>query len=188
MLILEIVLIACIVVAGIFIVLTSMKTGIPPSPSSGKAVRAMLAAMEDSGTGPIVDLGSGWGTLVIAFARKYPQRQVIGSELSLVPWLFSSIRKSVSRLNNLTLYRKDFRNADLSYASVLTCYLLPGSMDSLKEKLDRDNITEVLIVSSTFALPLSEPTRVIPLNDMYRTPIYLYDHKKMKRGLTLTGC
>jgi hypothetical protein len=183
MLIFEIVLIACIVVAGILIVLTSMKTGISPSPSSGKAVRAMLTAIEDSELGPIVDLGSGWGTLVIAFAGKYPQRQVIGYELSLVPWLFSSIRKSVSQLNNLTLYRKDFRNADLSHVSVLTCYLFPGGMDSLKEKLERDNITEVLIVSSTFALPSSEPTRVIQLNDMYRTPIYLYDQKKIKRGL-----
>ena len=179
MLIFEIVLIACILVAGMLIVLTSMKTGISPSPSSRKTVRAMMAAMEDSGTGPIVDLGSGWGTLVIAFAGKYPQRQVIGYELSLVPWLFSSIRKSVSRLNNLTLYRKDFRNADLSYASVLTCYLFPGGMVSLKEKLERDKITEVLIVSSTFALPSSEPTRVILVKDMYRTPIYLY-HQSQK--------
>ena len=84
MLIIEIILIACITFAGISIVLTSMKTGISPSPSSGKAVRAMLAAIEDSGTGPIVDLGSGWGTLVIALAGKYPNRQVVGYELSLV--------------------------------------------------------------------------------------------------------
>ncbi len=174
MLIIEIILIAFILFAGISIVLGSMKTGISPSPSSGKGARAMIAAVEDSGTGPIIDLGSGWGTLVIAFARKYPHRQVAGYELSLLPWIFSLVRKKISGLSNLTLYRKDFRDADFSEAAVLTCYLFPGGMMSLREKLDQDKISGVLIVSSTFVLPSSEPTKVIHLEDIYRTPIYTY--------------
>ena len=174
MLIIEIVLIAFILFAGISIVLTSMQTGMSPSPSSKKMSRAIMAATENSGTGPVIDLGSGWGTLVIALARKYPHRQVVGYELSLVPWFFSSVRKSVSGLDNLTLYRKDFRDADLSDASVLTCYLHPRGMVSLKEKLEKDKISEVLIVSSTFALPSTEPTMVVRIEDIYKTPIYLY--------------
>jgi hypothetical protein len=174
MLIIEIILIACITFAGISIVLTSMKTGIFPSPSSGKIYRAIAAATENSGTGPIVDLGSGWGTLVVALAGKYPHRQVAGYEISLVPWLFSSIRKAVSGLDNLILYRRDFLDADLSAASVLTCYLFPGGMVSLEDKLERDNISDVLIVSSTFALPSSEPIKVIRVKDIYRTPVYQY--------------
>ena len=174
MLIIEIILIACILIAAVSIVLTSMKTGMSPSPSSSKTVRAIVAAAENSGTGPIVDLGSGWGTLVVALAKKYPHRKVVGYELSLVPWLFSSVRKSVSGLDNLILYRKDFLNADLSGVSVLTCYLYPGGMVSLNDKLERDNINDVLIVSSTFALPASVPIKVIRVKDIYRTPIYLY--------------
>ncbi len=174
MLIIEIILIAFILFAGISIVLASMKTGISPSPSSGKVSRAMIAAVEDSGTGPIVDLGSGWGTLVIAFAKKYPDRQVVGYELSLIPWIFSLIRKKISGLSNLTVYRKDFWNADLSKAAVITCYLFPGGMVDLREKLEQDKISEVLIVSSTFALPSSEPIKVIHVKDIYGTPIYLY--------------
>jgi 16S rRNA A1518/A1519 N6-dimethyltransferase RsmA/KsgA/DIM1 with predicted DNA glycosylase/AP lyase activity len=174
MLILEIILVVCAIIAAISIVLTTMKTGISPSPSSGRASRAIVTAAENTGTGPIVDLGSGWGTLVVALARNYPHRQVAGYELSFVPWLFSSIRKSVSGLDNLTLYRKDFLHADLSDASVLTCYLFPVGMVSLKDKLERDNISEVLIVSSTFALPSCNPVKVIRVNDFYRTTVYLY--------------
>ncbi len=174
MLIIEIILIACLLIAAVSIVLTSMKTGISPSPSSGRTVRTVVTAAEPSGAGPVVDLGSGWGTLVAALAKKYPHRQVVGYELSFVPWLFSLIRKSVSQLNNLTLHRKDFLDADLSDASVLTCYLFPGGMVSLKDKLERDNVREVLIVSSTFALPSSTPIKVIQVQDMYRTPVYLY--------------
>ena len=174
MLIIETILIACLLVAGISIVLATMKTGISPSPSSGRTVRAIVAAVEKTGAGPMVDLGSGWGTLVTALAKRYPDRQVIGYELSFVPWLFSSIRKSLSGLDNLTFYRRDFLNADLPDASVLTCYLFPGGMVSLEEKLERDNIRDVLIVSSTFALPSSEPVKVIRVKDMYSTPVYLY--------------
>ena len=151
-----------------------MKTGISPSPSSRKIYRAIAAAIESSGTGTIVDLGSGWGTLVVSLARKYPHRKVIGYEISFVPWLFSLVRKSVSGLDNLILHRRDFLNADLSDASVLICYLFPGGMVSLEDKLDRENVSNVLIVSSTFALPSSEPVKVIRVKDIYRTPVYLY--------------
>ena len=174
MFIIEIILIVCTVLAATSIVLTTMKTGISPSPSSGKTLRAIAAAVENSETGPIVDLGSGWGTLVVALAQKYPHRKVTGYELSFVPWLFSSVRKHASRLNNLTLFRRNFLNADLSNASVLTCYLFPEGMVSLKNKLDQDNLSGILIISSTFALPESEPCEVIQVKDIYSTPVYLY--------------
>ncbi len=174
MLIIEIILIVCTTFAAISIVLTSMKTGIPPAPSSYKTRRVIAEATDNSGTGPIVDLGSGWGTLVVELAKKHPYRQVSGYELSYVPWLFTWIRKSLSGLDNLILYRRDFLDADLSDASVLTCYLFPGGMISLEDKLKDDNISDVLIISSTFALPSAEPIRVFRVKDIYRTPIYLY--------------
>lgn len=174
MFIIELILIGIALLAAISIFLTTMKTGISPSPSSQKVFRAIAAAAEDSGTGPVMDLGSGWGTLAAGLAAKYPHRQVIGYELSLVPWLCSLVRKHVSRLDNLTLYRRDFLKADLSEASVLTCYLFPGGMAALKDKLERDNIHNVLIISSTFALADSEPAKVIKVKDIYSTPVYLY--------------
>ncbi len=177
MITIEIVIILFILFVGMSVVLTSMKTGISPMPSTGNACQAMLAATKNSGKGPVADLGSGWGNLVIALARKYPDREIIGYELSLVPWLFSLIRKYILRLNNLTLYRKDFLKADLSNVSVLLCYLFPGGMLSLEEKLREDINSEILIVSSTFALPSFNPTNVIRLDDIYSTPIYVYHQK-----------
>lgn len=177
MLVLEFIIIMGLLFAGISVVLTSMKTGISPMPSSSAACQVMLSAMENSGTGPVIDLGAGWGTLVIAVARKYPHRQIIGYELSLIPWFFSLIWKRILRLNNLELYRQDFLSADLSDASVLLCYLFPAGMLSLQEKLRQEINQETLIISSTFALPSCHPTRVIRLNDIYRTPIYVYHQR-----------
>ncbi len=173
--ILEIILITGLVIAIISIVWSTLKIGISPMPSSRKAYQTMLSITEVSRTeGPIIDLGSGWGTLVIAFAKKYPQRQIIGYELSWVPWIVSCILKSIFQLNNISLHRKNFLKADLSEAAVLLCYLFPNSMHSLKNKLDEEPGRVKFIVSNTFALPFSQPEKVIQLNDIYRTPIYLY--------------
>ena len=167
-------LLVFVLLAVMSIVWTTLQTGISPMMSSGMACQAMLASIDRPANNPLIDLGSGWGTLVIALARKYPRQQVIGYELSWFPWLVSIILKYSLRLNNLTLYRKDFKKAELSNASILFCYLFPGGMVALHEKLKRELSNEILIVSNTFALPSCQPTKVIRLKDIYQTPIYVY--------------
>ena len=174
MVLLNLMLLVFVLLAGMSIVWTTLQTDISPMMSSGKACQAMLASIDRPVNGPLIDLGSGWGTLVIALARKYPRQQVIGYELSWFPWLVSIILKYSLRLNNLTLYRKDFKKAELSNASILFCYLFPGGMVALHEKLKRELSNEILIVSNTFALPSCQPTKVIRLKDIYQTPIYVY--------------
>ena len=180
---LELIILVFVLLAIISIVWSTLQTGISPMMSSAKACQAMLASIDKPVNGPLIDLGSGWGTLVIALARKYPRQQVIGYELSLLPWLVSIIRKYSLRLNNLTLYRKDFKKTELGNASILFCYLFPGGMLSLHEKLKRELSNEILIVSNTFALPSCQPTKVIKLKDVYQTPIYVYSWKP-KRSFT----
>ncbi len=122
MVLLELIFLAFVLLAALSIVWSTLQTGISPMMSSGKACQAMLYSIEWPVNGSLIDLGSGWGTLVIAVARKYPHQQVIGYELSWFPWLISIIRKYSLRLDNLTLYRKDFKKAELSNASILLSF------------------------------------------------------------------
>jgi len=156
------------------IIYSTVKLGISPMPSSAKAYKVMLALAEETGNGTIVDLGSGWGHFVIAMANKYPQRQVVGYELSLLPWLSSSLIKKVLGLQNLTLYRQDFYHADLYKASVLVCYLFPQAMEKIKHKLLNEQQQVDFVISNNFALPASKAMKVVQINDFYRSPIYLY--------------
>ena len=122
MALLELIPLVFVLVTALSIVWSTLQTGISPMMSSGKACQAMLASIDRPANGPLIDLGSGWGTLVIAVARKYPHQQVLGYELSWFPWLVSIIRKYSLGLDNLTLYRKDFKNAELSNASILLSF------------------------------------------------------------------
>ena len=160
--------------AALSIVASSLRVGIAPMPSSLRAGSAMLEAVGALQAGTVVDLGSGWGTLALRFARKHPQCRVIGYEISPVPWAVSSVLKHALRLKNLSFVRRDFLQADLPERAVLLCYLFPAGMQALAVKLKADGCRPALIVSNTFALPGREAQAVIRLDDLYRTPIYVY--------------
>lgn len=143
-------------------------------PSSKKAYQAVDRLIDESETGPIIDLGSGWGNLVIRMAKQYPQREVIGYELSMLPWLTTSLLKYIFRLKNLTVYKQDFYHADLSCGSVLVCYLFPAAMAKIKLKLALERPKINYLISNNFALPASQFEKVIQLDDFYKSPVYLY--------------
>jgi len=170
----EIGLIAVVGLGCASVVWFTITIGISPMPSSAKAKRAILSASEAAGDGTIIDLGSGWGGLVFALARKYPERPVIGYELSWLPWAYSHLYKIFYRLHNVEIRRQNFLMADISKASLLVCYLFPEGMMKLQKKLAEEPCSGVTLISSTFALPEHEPIDTIRLGDLYHTPIYIY--------------
>lgn len=143
-------------------------------PSSKKAYHAMVQLINETGTGPIIDLGSGWGNFVIRIAKRYPNRQIVGYELSILPWLISTLFKRILGLKNLNLHRQNFYNANLPAASVIVCYLFPEAMDKIKHKLLLEQPEISFLISNNFALPLCQYDKIIQLDDFYRSPIYLY--------------
>jgi 16S rRNA A1518/A1519 N6-dimethyltransferase RsmA/KsgA/DIM1 with predicted DNA glycosylase/AP lyase activity len=156
------------------IIYSTLRFGISPMPSSNKAYSAMLVLVNKTGTGPIIDFGSGWGNLVIRIAKQYPHRAVIGYELSLLPWLTSVVLKKIFSLNNITLHRKDFYSAHLPAESVIVCYLFPEAMKKISDKLREEKPQVSSLISNNFALPYWQPSQVIRLDDFYKSPIYLY--------------
>lgn len=134
----------------------------------------MLKLVDNTGNGAIIDLGSGWGNFVIPIARRYPQRQVLGYELSVLPWLLSSLLKKLLNLPNLTLHRKNFYNVKLPQASVIVCYLYPQAMIKIQHKLQLEQPDIDFLISNNFALPTWQAEQTIQLDDFYKSPVYFY--------------
>lgn len=174
MTILEITVLTLTFIAGASIILSTLFLGISPMPSSKKARQAIIELSEDTGNGPLYELGCGWGNLLIPLAKKYPQRQIVGYELSTLPWLTTLLLKKALGLNNIQLHRKNFLHQDLSPASVIVCYLFPKGMEAIARKLRTDNGSLDYLISNNFALPSHQPTKTIQLNDFYKSPVYLY--------------
>lgn len=162
------------VAALISIVVTSLRAGISPMPSSRKAQKAIISAIPHNTHGLIFDLGSGWGNVVFPLARSFPLATIRGVELSPVPWAVSRIGASLFGYSNLDIQRGNFQDISLDDAEVVVCYLFPDGMTSLKTKFEDELKPNTLIVSNTFRLAGWEPEEVITLNDVHQTPIYRY--------------
>jgi len=158
---------------------TTIRTGSSPVPTSSNVRRTMLALLParlpEVDGGRIYELGSGWGGMAVALARRYPDRPVVGFELSFIPWLFSRIRLLARPCPNLSFRMADFRNADLSDAAFCMCYLAGPSMDGLDRKLRRELPAGALILSNTFALHQWQPLDMVEARDRFHSPVYLYE-------------
>jgi hypothetical protein len=158
---------------GVSIVWTTLRVGISPMPSSSKATRAILDLIPGNAGERITELGSGWGKLALAVTSHRPEAQVVAYELSLLPWMWSSGVARLMGRRGIEFVRRDFFDADLRDTDVVLCYLFPGAMERLAERLTHLKAGSV-IISNTFRLPGWQPDEVVELDDLYRTRVYRY--------------
>jgi len=168
-------LVALLLGGMLSIVVYTLRTGISPMPTLGRVRSQLLPFVEPEHEGTILELGAGWGTLAFALADRCPKAQVIAYELSPLPWAFCWLRQRLAPRPNLELRRQDFFRASFSGASLVVCYLFPGAMSRLAPKLLAELAPRTPVLSHTFALRGWTPVHTILVDDLYRTPIYLYE-------------
>jgi hypothetical protein len=172
---LHLLLLALLLVGMLSIVFHTLRTGISPMPTSGRVRRQVLSLLPEGMEGTVLELGSGWGTLAFALADRCPRARVVAFELSPVPYAFAWLRQRLAPRPNLHLVREDFFRARFSGASAVVCYLYPGAMTRLGPKLSEELAPGTRILSHTFALRGWKPVQTRVVDDLYRTPVYLYE-------------
>ena len=160
------------VIALIFIY--ALRTGISPMPSSAKVRSTMFEMMPNDLNGTVFELGSGWGTLALPLAKRYPDCPVRGYEVSPVPWLYSWLRSWKARQANLKIYQQDYFYADLSDAALVVVYIHADGMAKLKPKFEAELKPGTLVLSNFFHVRGWTPIQETTVNDLHRTKVYLY--------------
>lgn len=127
-------------------------TGVPPVPAKSSEIVDVVALLRrarlpDRAT--VYELGSGWGSLVIALATAFPHARIKGIERSPLPYWVSRFR--TWNMPNVYLERADFYDVDLRDARAVTCYLMIKPMQKLASFLDRMLEPGTPVVSVTFA-------------------------------------
>lgn len=113
-------------------------TGVPPASSNATEAAEVVALLKHAGLGEqaiVYELGSGWGSLVIALARAFPKARIQGVEISPLPYWVARLR--TRNMPNVFLRRGNFYDCDLSDAQAVTCYLMTRPMPKLAVFLDR---------------------------------------------------
>jgi cyclopropane fatty-acyl-phospholipid synthase-like methyltransferase len=134
------------------------------TPTRHNIADAMLRLASVGPADVVVDLGSGDGRIPIIAAQKYGARG-IGIELNrnLVE-LSWQIATEAEVANRVTFIAGDLFTADLSAATVVTCYLSPQIMKLLESKL-RALRPGTRIVSHQFPMPGWQPDRRITVDE-----------------------
>ncbi len=168
----EFYLLTFLLIIVLLIVISSLIIGISPMPSSKTAQKIILEYVKKSKDETIIDLGSGFGNLAIFLAVNLPNKKIIAYELSLIPYLISKFLKSLFKIKNLQIYKKDFLKEDLKNAT-LVCYLYFEGMKKLENKLFDENINTT-IISNTFSLQNIKAREITYTRDFFKSPIYIY--------------
>jgi hypothetical protein len=138
-----------------------VKDGGPYVPTPQAVVEAML---ELAAVGPgdyVIDLGSGDGRIVLTGATRH---QASGMGVDIDGELVDLANASARRLGvaqRVQFHRQDVFAADLSRATVLTLYLLPGMMERLRPKLLKELKPGTRVVSHDFDFGEWKPDRSV---------------------------
>lgn len=170
----EAVTLIVLLLAGALIVGYALRTGVPPMPTGPGARAVMLRLLPDRVDGTIYDLGSGWGGLAFALARRYPDNPVVGLELSPLPWLFARTLLMLLPRRNLRFRRTDLLAEPLTGAGAVVCYLMPGTMRRLAPKLATELRPGTAVVAYSFALDGWRPDVAVLEAQSGPLPVYRY--------------
>ena len=127
-----------------------LKTGGPYVPTPQLVVDQMLKLGAVGEKDFVIDLGSGDGVIVLTAARSY---KASGMGIDLDPALVRQSNASAQKYgiaDRVSFVQLDVFKADLSKASVLTLYLLPGMMMNLRTKVFTELKPGVRVVSHDY--------------------------------------
>lgn len=165
---------------GIYLLVSSlfMKYA-PPVRSSGKLKQAILAdiakELDKMPNGRlVVDLGSGWGTLLVPLAKKFPQHQFLGIERAFLPYQFSCFR--VRKSDNIKFLKEDFYKYNLKDADIVMLFLIGFMMPTVTEKITQEIKNGAKVYASRFPLVNVQADEVISLGSKMQT-YYIYNFK-----------
>lgn len=131
-----------------FIVIGHIK-GAPFVKSGKKKIAIMFELAKIQPGEKITDLGSGDGALLIEAARQ--GAHAFGAEINpFLVWYSRWRAKRTGLQQHITIARQDFFTYPLHDIDVAFCYLLPETVDALKEKFSRELKPDARIVSNAF--------------------------------------
>jgi hypothetical protein len=136
----------------------------PYVPTPDVVVEAMLKL---AGVGPkdfLIDLGSGDGRIVITAAKRYGAQ---GFGVDIDDKLVALSNRAASREGvgeRVKFYRQDLFTTAIGQATVVTVYLLPTTVNMLRDKLRRELRPGTRVVSHDYPIEGWTPERTLSMD------------------------
>ncbi len=139
---------------------STFRTQVPYYPSNRSVWQAVAALLPPDQPLRFIDIGSGFGGLVMELAATRREGAFTGVELAPLPWLISKWRARLQR-SRAKFIRGDYMHLDFSDYDVIFAYLSPAAMAALWEKAHTEMRPGSLLLSYEFVIPDQVPDIVI---------------------------
>ncbi len=133
---------------------------VPYVPSPQEVVDAMLKLAGVKNTDTVIDLGCGDGRIVVTAVKKFGAKRAIGYDLD--PERITEANDNAKQngiADKVQFIEKNLFDAEISPASVITLYLLPGVNEKLKPRLLKELKPGTRIVSHSFSMGDWQPVK-----------------------------
>lgn len=148
----------------------SYRTQVPYYPSSQAVGVAVAALLPSKRSFCFIDIGSGFGGLVLELAKTRPDARFEGVEIAPIPWLISRVRAHHQRAG-VRFVLGDYERLRFSDYDVIFAYLSPAAMPRLWEKVSREMRPGTLLLSLEFPVP-GVPSHFLVYPDNAGPPVY----------------
>lgn len=130
-------------------------------------------------TGTIYDLGCGSGSILFAFADRYPEAKCIGYDVALLPLALGFFRKfrSPQKYRNVSLRFGNFFTKHFPDADLVVVFLMKKAYEKFVAKLSAELKPGTLVALEAWPLPDREAFKTIEGKEL--VPWYVY---KMPRA------
>lgn len=148
-------------IAALSLLIYYFITGVVPMSSSRAEAAQVIALLKEAGVPEkalLYELGCGWGMLVSALARAFPEARIHGIEISPFPYWIARLR--TRHLPNVRVQRRNFFDCDLRDADAVACYLMIKPMPRLATFLDTMLPSGTPVVSLAFGFRGRQATAV----------------------------
>lgn len=160
-----------VVVAAYFILMfvSSMVKGAPFMISGKRAIKKIIELSNIQAGQKAVDLGSGDGRIVIAFAKA--GAIAYGYEINpILVWLSKRKIKKEGLQDKAFIYQKSFWDANFSLFDIVSIYGIDYIMSDLEKKLHQELKPGSKVLANAFTFPRWKPVKK-------DDPVYLYEKK-----------
>jgi len=153
----------------------------PFVPSPQRVVDRMLEMAAPKAGETVFDLGCGDGRVLVTAAQKY-KAKAVGVEVDE-----RLVQRATERISQSNLQgqdkglQMDLLQADLSSADVVVIYLLTGSNEILRPRLEKMLRPGTRVVSYAYKIPGWKPLKVDRTDEAHGHEIYLYEMPPTKQ-------
>ncbi|TCS39135.1 hypothetical protein EDC30_10186 [Paucimonas lemoignei] len=149
----------CLFLFFVLLYWSSFRTQVPYYPSTKPVWNAVAGLLPEQ---PLrgIDIGSGFGGLVLDLSARRQDSRFEGIELAPLPWLVSKLRARC-RGSRAEFRRGDYLALNFADYDVVFAYLSPAAMPSLWEKAHSEMRPGTLLLSLEFLIPEQAPDIVL---------------------------